>query len=353
MDDDLSFAECDTPDISLRIDSSLCSSSSPVFKWFKDGHEFEASDRFQCSFDDQEDSIALLFQHVTPEDAGLYTCVASTYSTRISCSAELSVQGDVRRYLSPEPPTIKVSLNDVEVNEGSSAILEAKIVANPKAIIRWYKIGDDNQIEPDERHKFLYEDDESFTLIIKNTIRSDAGNYRIVAINDYGEAESVARLTVNILPKICKSLQDQSTMTDKSLQLNVEIDADCYPHPDAKWFKDGKLLAANQRITMFNEENVYSLIVNPVSLEDGGHYSCTISNICGNQTTESVVQVNGEYDDDNENDWKRKKMKDDDDDDDKLANELLCIFESLNAKILLSLILIHLIVYVYMSMSVS
>lgn len=42
---------------------------------------------------DEEDSLALVFQHVTPDDAGLYTCVASTSTGKISCSAELTVQG--------------------------------------------------------------------------------------------------------------------------------------------------------------------------------------------------------------------------------------------------------------------
>lgn len=36
-----------------------------------------------------------MFQHVKPEDAGLYTCVASTSTGRISCSAELTVQGQM------------------------------------------------------------------------------------------------------------------------------------------------------------------------------------------------------------------------------------------------------------------
>lgn len=45
---------------------------------------------------DDEDSLALVFQHVKPEDAGLYTCVASTSTGKISCSAELTVQGTLQ-----------------------------------------------------------------------------------------------------------------------------------------------------------------------------------------------------------------------------------------------------------------
>lgn len=47
----------------------------------------------QVLLGDDEDSLALVFQHVKPEDAGIYTCVAKTSTGNISCSAELTVQG--------------------------------------------------------------------------------------------------------------------------------------------------------------------------------------------------------------------------------------------------------------------
>lgn len=65
---------------------------------FKDGQCFEANERFQVIFNEEEDSLALMFQHVTPDDAGLYTCVASTSSgSKIACSAELTVQGKIHK----------------------------------------------------------------------------------------------------------------------------------------------------------------------------------------------------------------------------------------------------------------
>ena len=54
---------------------------------------------FQVLFKDEEDTLALVFQHINPEDAGLYTCVASTSTGKISCSAELSVDGGMTQLL--------------------------------------------------------------------------------------------------------------------------------------------------------------------------------------------------------------------------------------------------------------
>ena len=76
----------------------------PTFTWFKSGQEFDPEDRFKVLFKDEEDTLALVFQHINPEDAGLYTCVASTSTGKISCSAELSVEGGVTQLL-------KVGLN--------------------------------------------------------------------------------------------------------------------------------------------------------------------------------------------------------------------------------------------------
>jgi hypothetical protein len=71
----------------------------PTFTWFKSGQEFDPEDRFKVLFKDEEDTLALVFQHINPEDAGLYTCVASTSTGKISCSAELSVEGGVTQLL--------------------------------------------------------------------------------------------------------------------------------------------------------------------------------------------------------------------------------------------------------------
>lgn len=74
-------------------DGTLAPGEKPSFTWKRDGIPFDPEERFKVLLGDDEDSLALVFQHVKPEDAGLYTCVAQTSTGNISCSAELTVQG--------------------------------------------------------------------------------------------------------------------------------------------------------------------------------------------------------------------------------------------------------------------
>ena len=80
-------------------EKKLAAGEEPTFTWFKSGQEFDPEDRFKVLFKDEEDTLALVFQHINPEDVGLYTCVASTSTGKISCSAELSVEGGVTQLL--------------------------------------------------------------------------------------------------------------------------------------------------------------------------------------------------------------------------------------------------------------
>lgn len=82
---------------------------------------------------DDDDSLALVFQHVRPEDVGLYTCVAATQTGNISCSAELTVQGTVHE-LAREPckANLIVETKQALANIGSSAMLELQCKGFPR-----------------------------------------------------------------------------------------------------------------------------------------------------------------------------------------------------------------------------
>ncbi|KAI1285852.1 Titin [Halotydeus destructor] len=262
---------------------------TPAFKWFRDGQQFDASERFQCQFDDSEDTIALLFQHVTPDDAGLYTCVASTTSGKISCSAELTVQGDVHRLLrTPEPPAIMAEITPIEVQQGTSAMLEAKVSGYPQPKVNWFK--DDEEMVADERHKFLKEDEESYTMVIKNVQKEDAGIYVLKGENDLGEIKTAGELKVNYAPKFTKEMGNKDANVDDAIKLEVMVDAS--PAPSVQWYKDGQLITQTEQIHTIQEaEGKFVLLIDNASVSDTGSYSVVVSNSSGQQTGFSKVTV--------------------------------------------------------------
>lgn len=246
----------------------------PEFTWKRNGAAFDPEERFKVLLGDDEDSLALVFQHVKPEDAGIYTCVAQTSTGNISCSAELTVQGAVEyMYREPEKPSLVVEAREPVASIGGSAMLELHCKGYPKPEILWKH--DDKVIEATGRYKFLYEDSESMSLIIKNVTAEDAGLYTITATNEMGVEAAEMNLVVKTPPKI-KKPSDVTCMADEVYKMRVEVEG--VPDPTCKFFKDGKEVFESERITFSSSEHTHYIEFNKTSLKDTGSYSVIATN---------------------------------------------------------------------------
>lgn len=124
-----SVTVCDEKSIFAGLPEGMSEpGEEPKFIWTRDGVPFDPEERFKVLFKDNEDTLALVFQHVKPEDAGLYTCVAQTSTGNISCSAELTVQGTVKQLMKePEKPVLGTEAKQAEVTAGGSAMLDCQV----------------------------------------------------------------------------------------------------------------------------------------------------------------------------------------------------------------------------------
>ncbi|XP_017774924.1 PREDICTED: muscle M-line assembly protein unc-89 isoform X2 [Nicrophorus vespilloides] len=246
----------------------------PSFIWKKDGKEFEAEERFKVLLGDDEDSLALIFQHVKPEDAGLYTCVAQTTTGNISCSAELTVQGTVHElYREPEKPQLIIEKREAITSVGGSCIMELQVKGFPKPKVTWKHEGE--AVEPSQKYKFLHEDEETMSLVIKNVEAKDAGRYEITAENELGQDIREMHLTVKAPPTICK-MTDTTASTEQELKMTAEIDG--IPKPTVQFYKDGKIIKNTELISIVEEGNKYSIVIKNTTLKDSGSYSVVASN---------------------------------------------------------------------------
>ncbi|XP_060519331.1 obscurin isoform X9 [Cylas formicarius] len=247
----------------------------PMFHWKKDGANFEPDERFKVLMGDDEDSLALVFQHVKPDDVGLYTCVAQTSRGHISCSAELTVHGTVNQlFREPEKPKLIVEKRNPIVTAGNQAMLELQVKGYPKPQVKWSHDG--KPIEPSSKYKFLYEDEESMSLIIKDVKSEDAGKYQIIAENEMGSDTAEMDLTVTAPPKIKNKMEDISVHADQLLKMTAEIEG--IPQPKVQFYKDGKEIKQSERVKIVQEGEQYSLVLEKTSLKDTGSYSVVATN---------------------------------------------------------------------------
>ncbi|XP_014485518.1 PREDICTED: muscle M-line assembly protein unc-89-like isoform X3 [Dinoponera quadriceps] len=257
--------------------------TEPHFTWLRDGQPFDPEERFKVLFKDNEDTLALVFQHVKPEDAGLYTCVAQTSTGNISCSAELTVQGAVNQLLKdPEKPKLQTDSKQSEVSIGGSAMLDLQVKGFPKPDIKWTKDG--QEIAAGGRIKYLWEDEESLSLVIKQVTAKDAGVYTITAKNDLGEDSTQIELIVKSAPKVTRKQSDMMILVEDTGTMVVQVEAT--PAPEVTWYKDGQQITESERIKIMKENgDTYKLVMKNTKVTDGGSYSIVARNEV-NQTTE-------------------------------------------------------------------
>ncbi|XP_022920655.2 obscurin isoform X3 [Onthophagus taurus] len=252
----------------------------PSFAWRKDGKEFDPEERFKVLMGDDEDSLALIFQHVRPEDAGLYTCVAQTTTGHISCSAELTVQGQiVELHREPEKPSLVIEHREALAVAGGQAMLELQVKGFPKPKVKLSHEG--KPVEAGNKVKFLYEDEESLSVVIKNVQAADAGKYEITAENELGQDIREMVLTVQAPPSFKSKVEDISIAVDQTLKMSVQVDG--IPKPTIQFYKDGKEIKSTGRSKITEEGDTHTLIVEKTVLSDSGSYSVVASN--------SVAQV--------------------------------------------------------------
>lgn len=157
--------------------------------------------------------------------------------------------------------------------------MELKVTGFPKPTIQWFK--GKELLEAGGRFRFLFEDDESIALIIKNVNYEDEATYKVVASNDLGEATTTGKLVVRQPPRFMKKMNDMSMMAEEKFTIDVEVEGN--PKPELKWYKDGVLIVSSERIKFEQSSDGlrYSMCIERVTLDDTGAYSVVASNAVG------------------------------------------------------------------------
>lgn len=123
-----------------------------------------------------------------------------------------------------------------------------------------------------------------------------------------GAGEKVSRDTLDVEkpkrkerrdpPKFTEQLSDVTVYEGSTAKLRCEVKGK--PSPNIEWLKNGEVLAIEARIQQTYEDDVATLVIKKINLEDNGEYICRATNDEGSDTSSAQVTVKAHVPGENE-----------------------------------------------------
>ncbi|XP_059803311.1 myopalladin isoform X4 [Hypanus sabinus] len=171
-----------------RLDCKVSGLPNPDLMWLLDGKPVlpDATHKMLV----RENGIhSLLIDHLTANDVGTYTCIATNKAGQSSFSLELSI---VAKEITKAPVFIE-KLQNTGVAEGHPVRLDCRVMGMPPPFIFWKK--DNETIMPNRERISMHRDPTGYVcLLIQPSKKEDAGWYTVSAKNEAGITSCTARL---------------------------------------------------------------------------------------------------------------------------------------------------------------
>ncbi|CAI9716211.1 titin-like [Octopus vulgaris] len=241
-----------------EIATFVCELSKDNVKvdWFKNGIKLTANKRIQIITEKRIQK--LIIRKVTLEDFGEYSCTIGNVST----TAKLIVE-EIKSEFTKE-------LKEIHVTECDDGEFSCEVSKEYIQVV-WFKDG--KQIQEDQRIKIVTER-KIRKLVIRDVRIEDQGEYKCMI----GELFTSASLSV----KEMKASFTQELAEEVKIETNETVTLSCEMSEEnikAAWLKDGKVLQSDNRIKMVTEKTTQKLIINKVTSEDTGVYTCKVGKI--------------------------------------------------------------------------
>ncbi|XP_067083733.1 hemicentin-1 [Osmerus mordax] len=256
-------------DNTLELECSAEGVPPPALSWLKDGRPLEGVGIVQ------EEGHFLRISSVKVEDAGLYTCLATSPAGEDGRNHWVRVQA---------PPTLLGSsdVRTVSVPAKGHLTLECQSDSDPPPEIEWYK--DDVKLQLGGRVQRLAGGQ---YLEIQDVRSQDSGQYSCVVTNMAGSTSLFFTVEVLLAPVIRESSSMVTSHSGQDALLPCQLEAGA--SVTVTWRKDGLPLAPNNN--RYSQLSDGSLRVGEVRLGDAGRYYCTASNQAGSDHRGTDLRV--------------------------------------------------------------
>lgn len=162
-------------------------------------------------------------------------------------------------------PTIIRHLRNINATEFDYVRFDCFLIGEPQPEVTWYH---NEQIISNNDRKMLLNKEDQYSLVINECEPEDFGDYKLTAVNSYGDAQSSCRLNVQVVqrkqsitqlqsvkpsidavfdaPKFEEELSDINIIEGYVACFQCKVSSKA-PY-ELKWYKDGQELFETNRI---------------------------------------------------------------------------------------------------------
>ena len=271
----------------VKLQCRVTGKPEPSIEWFRDSQPLKEDKRVKIRFDGELCTLKILVTEL--DDEGAYKCIAKNAFGSASCASELLVNEPNKK------PEFVKKMKPVDVSEGDEARFDVQLVGNPAPDVQWFR----GKEKLEDVGRYIVVDDEEeehFSLIIEDTVASDAGTYKCVATNEEGQVMCKAALAVKEklkVPEPTAEGESASVSVREGAELCLSVGVKGSTVSAVDWFKDEKKLRKSSRCNIDAVGDKFSLVVLNVKPDDSGTYKCVASSKAGTVTKTFDVNVEG------------------------------------------------------------
>ncbi|VDO67652.1 unnamed protein product [Heligmosomoides polygyrus] len=312
-----------------HLEAQVTPVADPTLKieWFHDGNPVKHSNRMKMIHD--FGFVVLELSPSEPQDTGKWTCRATNRngSDEVSCDLKVVGTGGVSyEWQSPAerkerinelehwihrpkdelelpqvdygPPKFTQDLTDLGTLSEADAtafVCVLEPIGDPTLRVHWEHNG--HPVPYSNRISCTNEFGVA-TLLIKHLIAADSGEYKCIATNSKGKAETVGKIVVESLtqvdaPQIVQPLVQSvdNTLEGDSVHLECRVTPINDPQLKVQWFRNGAPLPEASRFKPVFEFGFVALDILYAYPEDNGVYEVVVTNDKGEARTKSQITV--------------------------------------------------------------
>ncbi|CAH1708708.1 unnamed protein product [Aphis gossypii] len=273
------------------LDAIIDSYPPSEITWSKNGIEL-FPDGVKLIITNEVNKTRLDIKRLAVEDSGQYTCKAMNTAGGTSCTTDVIVKKNVF------PPVMCRRLLPNTVAEGERVVLEIEVAGTPEPTVSWFK---NNQPLPVVSSLYrLRQQGNCSAVVIDKATTEHAGEYKVVAKNEGGEAVSCADLrVVQPLPDIGLNVLPTYAPNDNSDKVNVDYYKSIVPTNQSKQLNITSKTQENSHFSksVFVQESINSSkdVVMTVNRSETNDFDLNSNNENAHyETTEKQISVQNE-----------------------------------------------------------